>query len=208
VENRGKTRPTRVPAKVYYAAASWPQVRLRDIPKGESVFFFLRDPVGRFISGFYSRQRQGKPRYHSPWNNEERIAFSIFNTPNELALAISSEDPVERRHARDAMQSIRHVNSSYLDWFENEGYFRSRLDDIFFIGMQERLTEDFETLKLKLRLPAEAVLPNDDISAHKNPASLDVRLTTEALDNLASWYARDYEFFRQCKALANAINFR
>jgi len=40
--------------------------RLRDVPIGESVFFFLRDPISRFKSGFYSRQRQGQPRYFVP----------------------------------------------------------------------------------------------------------------------------------------------
>ena len=30
-------------------------VRLRDVPVGEKFFFFVRDPVSRFVSGFHSR---------------------------------------------------------------------------------------------------------------------------------------------------------
>ena len=50
-------------------------VRLIDIPKGEKVFFFLRDPITRFVSGFYSRQRQGKPRHNLPWSVDEEIVL-------------------------------------------------------------------------------------------------------------------------------------
>lgn len=32
-------------------------VKLSDIPKGNMVIFVVRDPVSRFISGFYSRHR-------------------------------------------------------------------------------------------------------------------------------------------------------
>ena len=56
-------------------------VKLRDIPKGEKFVFILRDPVTRFVSGFYSRQRQGKPRYNIPWRPKEKTAFETFSTP-------------------------------------------------------------------------------------------------------------------------------
>ncbi len=46
---------------------------LRNITEGEGIIFFLRDPTSRFVSGFYSRQRQGQPRYYSPWSSDEKI---------------------------------------------------------------------------------------------------------------------------------------
>ena len=33
---------------------------LKDVPKGEKVVFFLRDPFTRFVSGFYSRKRKNR----------------------------------------------------------------------------------------------------------------------------------------------------
>src|SRR6056297_1213665 len=63
------------------------KTRLKDIPEGEKVFFFLRNPVSRFVSGFNSRLREGKPRYNSPWNEGEKVAFSRFPTANDLAEA-------------------------------------------------------------------------------------------------------------------------
>src|SRR5689334_1107802 len=50
-------------------------ITIRDVPIGEHVVFFVRDPISRFVSGFYSRQRQGRPRYDVPWSPNESIAF-------------------------------------------------------------------------------------------------------------------------------------
>ena len=41
-------------------------VKLKDVPVGDKVFFFLRDPVSRFVSGFYSKQRRGRPSLFLP----------------------------------------------------------------------------------------------------------------------------------------------
>ena len=48
--------------------------KLTDVPKGEKVIFFLRDPISKFVSGFYSRKRQGKPLYNVPWRPFEEVA--------------------------------------------------------------------------------------------------------------------------------------
>jgi len=175
--------------------------KLVDIPGGEGTIFFLRDPVSRFVSGFYSRQRQGQPRISIPWSAEEKLAFEHFDTPNDLAVAINSTDTVERDWALQAMRTIGHVKTSYWDWFQNEEYLRSRVSDIFFIGFQERLDEDFEILKSKLGLPENLTLPKDEIRAHKNPLGLDKTLTDEARSNLNEWYKRDFEFIALCEAI-------
>ncbi|HDQ41914.1 MAG TPA: hypothetical protein ENN39_12930 [Desulfonatronum sp.] len=120
------------------------KTRLCDIPIGEKVFFFLRDPVSRFVSGFNSRLRQGKPRYNSPWNEAEQHAFSLFPTANSLAESLSSErDGEERERASWAMKNIRHVNSTYDFWLKSIEYVK-RNDDIIFIGFQESFDEDFD----------------------------------------------------------------
>lgn len=176
-------------------------VRLRNIPKGESVIFLLRDPISRFVSGFYSRRRQGQPRYFSPWSPDEKIAFEHFSTPNQLAIALRSPEAEQKRRAKMAMRSIRHVRSSYWEWFESEQYFTSRLADIFFIGFQEHLAKDFDILKSKLDLPDRAQLPNDDIIAHRNPKNLDQTLEDEAIANLKNWYKDDFAFISLCKKI-------
>ena len=180
--------------------------RLRDIPVGEKVVFFARDPVTRFVSGFNSRKRQGQPRVFIPWSTGEAAAFALFKTPNELGMALSAEDAGRRQAARDAMGGIHHVKSSYWDWFENEAYLRSRFDDLYFIGFQESSDADFETLRRRLNLPATVQLPTDDERAHRTPAGMDTRLEPTAANNLQVWYERDYDFLKLCLSMANEIN--
>jgi hypothetical protein len=171
-------------------------VTLRDIPRGDKVVFFLREPITRFVSGFYSRQRQGKPKYFVPWSTEERIAFENFHTPNNLAADLSSNDA---SMALKAMENIVHVNTHYWDWFESEQYLLSRRHDILFIGFQENLEEDFECLKSILELPHNCVLPSCEIKAHRNPSNLDKSLDPCAIENLLKWYKVDYDFIDFCK---------
>lgn len=177
------------------------EYRLRDAPVGDGVFFFLRDPIARFVSGFYSRQRQGLPRAHFPWKRAERVAFSRFSSPNGLAIALSSEDAEERAVAVSAMNSIGHVKLHYSNWFGDESYFLSRSGDVLFVGRQETLDEDFERLKAVLGLPAETALPEDDVESHRNPPGLDTSLESEAIENLRSWYREDYRFAALCEEL-------
>lgn len=180
--------------------------KFRDIPRGERTVFFLRDPLKRFVSGFYSRQRQGQPMYFSPWNEGEKVAFEYFETPDQLARALSSSEEDEKTKALNAMNSILHVNTQYWDWFENPDYCKSRIHDIFFVGFQERLSEDFNNLKKKLGIPEGAALPTDDKKAHRNPSSLNTRLSDEAVNNLKAWYRSDYEFIDFCRT--NILNNR
>ena len=177
-------------------------VKLRDVPKGEKVIFIVRDPISRFVSGFYSRKRQGRPRYYSPWSPDEETAFKQFSTPNALSKALASENKEMRNAAVKAMKNIKHVNASCWDWFESEAYFLSRISDVLFIGFQERLYDDFEILKEKLGLPETVKLPKGDDEAHRNPRDLDMNLVKETITNLKEWYARDYEFVKLCRKKA------
>lgn len=176
------------------------ETTLRNVPQGEKFFFFLRDPVSRFVSGFYSRQRQGRPRYFLRWTPAEEAAFARFSSPNALAAALSSADVNEKAQAEMAMENILHVKDSYWNWFESRDYFSSRLSDLFFVGFQEQLSADFEIVKAKLGLP-DLVLPQDEVHAHRNPGHLDKSLEETAIANLQTWYAADFEFVALCKNL-------
>jgi hypothetical protein len=182
-------------------------VRLRDIPEGEAVVFFLRDPISRFVSGFYSRKRQGLPKQLMPWTPEEKTAFAYFETPNQLALALSSADLEEKGRAQRAMQGISHVRHSYWEWFESEEYVTARGGDIFFIGFQETLDRDFSRLKEKLGLSEAVSLPNDDVNAHRNPKGVDKRLDEQAVANLRKWYRDDYRFVALCEKIIEEKGF-
>jgi len=175
--------------------------RLRNVPEKEYVIFFLRDPISRFVSAFYSRKRQGRPRHDMPWKPGEQEVFERYATPNQLALALSSVNEEERASAVSAMWCVQHIKESYWDWFENEAYFRSRQSDIFFVGFQECLQAHFELLRLKLELPSEVQLPTDDVQAHRNSTDVDRSLHETAILNLKNWYQADYRFIKLCQEM-------
>jgi len=183
-------------------------VGLAGVPRGERLMFLVRDPLSRFVSAFNGRLREDRPRYHYPWREEEREAFAIFRTPNELALALSSPDEARRDAATRAMDGIGHLNTPYSFWFGDEETFAARTPDLFFIGFQDRLDADFATLRDKLGLPASAELPRDEMVAHRAPSGLDEELADEARANLERWYARDLAFVERCRELAPQVNSR
>jgi hypothetical protein len=195
----------------HYAASPYRLVfrehadRVADVPVGERFMFLIRDPLSRFVSAFNSRLREGRPRYHYPWREEERVAFAIFKTPDQLGAALSSADRAERKQAERAMRGIGHLNTPYSFWFGAETDFRRRLPDVFFIGFQERLNEDFELLKRKLGLPGEARLPHGE-AAHQAPSGFDTELGAVARANLERWYEDDLRFVRLCRELAPRVN--
>ena len=177
-------------------------VRLHDVALGEQVFFFLRDPLSRFVSAFYSRQREGRPRYVVPWTPDEEAAFGRFRTANELANGLSSTSTAERRKAERAMLNIAHLNNRYWDWLSGPDYLRSRSADIYFVGMQEHLGDDFAIVRARLGLPESVRLPDDDVDAHRNPTSIDRTLDEQAVRSLSAWYAEDFVAISECRRLA------
>lgn len=175
---------------------------------GEKVIFFLRDPIDRFISAFYSRKRMGQPRFSGPWTPAEAEAFTRFETPDALGRALASSRNDEREAAGRGMRGIYHLKSSFWEWFGDEAAFRRRLDDVLLVGRQERLADDFERMKRVLDLPGDLGLPTDDVRAHRTPAGLDKRLSEEAVAALLDWYRDDYRFIRLCEELAGLPQFQ
>lgn len=177
--------------------------QFKNIRKGDKVVFFLRDPVSRFVSAFYSRKRQGQPRYNRAWTRKEKTIFEEFTTADQLASVIYSEDIQLATKAQSAMKAIGHVKTHYGFWLENSDYLESRRSDIFYIGFQESLEEDFFRLKKRLKLSSELKLPSDDSAAHKTPASEDKHLSSQAIENLRCWYEADYRLMEFCRQIAS-----
>jgi hypothetical protein len=181
-------------------------VTLADVPPGEQFMFLIRDPIKRFVSAFNGRLREDRPRYHYPWRDEEKAAFAIFKTPDQLAVALSSSDVEKRTQAEQAMHGIGHVNTPYTFWFRDQKAFRARLGDLFFIGLQDHLDQDFELLKRKLALPDGAQMPRDETVAHKTPAGYADQLSDVGRANLERWYEWDVAFVQLCRELAPRVN--
>jgi len=165
---------------------------LADLPPGEKLVAVLRDPIDRYVSGFFSRLREGRPRYHKPWSEAERACFERFATPDVLARALHAEDAETREAAESAMRGVNHVRTSLWDWFIDEATLRARAPDILLLMRQERLADDFSRLLDLIGAPDTLRLPEDETRAHANRYDDDARLSPEAVEILKDWYARDY----------------
>jgi len=188
-------------ARFYGIVLHGHSTKLSDIPASSKVVFFVRHPLSRYVSGFYSRLRRGLPRHYYDWTEDEARAFSRFQTANDLAEALTSADREVTLHAREAMQSVRHINSSYREWLGGTAELDNKLDAILLVGLQEKLRSDFEYLKKQLDLPETLSLPESDLLAHRTPAEFDRRLSAVAERNLLEWYAEDIRFYEHCLEL-------
>lgn len=173
---------------------------LDDIPRGEKVAFFLRDPVERFVSGFNCRLRRSRPRYFYEWSEAEERAFARFGSAEELALALRSADEETVVAAREAMASISHVREHYSFWFGGEERVEERRCDILFVGYQESLADDFARLGRILELPSRVQLPEDDLKSHRAPTRSASPLSQAAQTNIRAWYADDVRFHAYCRS--------
>jgi hypothetical protein len=170
--------------------------RLRDCPPDDLVFFVVRHPVDRFVSGFNSRLRRGRPRYDVAWTWRERLAFAAFGSPNQLAEAIGSRNPVTRAAARWAMRSIKHIGTPLSYWLDSVEYLTSR--DRLIVGTVPTLGRDLADLLAVVGVTARADLPTDAVVAHATPPGMDVDLSARARANLAVWLADDIALYEWC----------
>jgi hypothetical protein len=181
------------------ALAEWPE---------RSVVFGLRSPDRIFVSGFYSRMRQGQPRHDLPWSPAERDAFSVFITPNQLAEALSAECLDTRSAAESAMSSIMHVKNGLRAYLESAAFVRSAASRIAFILRQEALDGDLRQFLSRLIPGGFDPPPVDEIARHANPAQLDTHLSEHASINIARWYRVDFQIYRECLEMAAALRDR
>jgi hypothetical protein len=176
--------------------------RLRDCPDDAPVFFVVRHPIDRFVSAFNSRLRQGRPRYDVPWSRKERLAFQVFPSPNHLAEAIGSRNPVIRAAARLAMRSIGHVSSPLSYWLESADYLTNRGGLI--IGMLDTIRDDLNRLLAIAGAPFRPALPSDPVAAHATPPGMSVELSDRGRANLTGWLKDDMVLYEHCLMLAAA----
>jgi len=179
------------------------QYTLKDIPESDKAIFFLRNPLDRFVSGFYSRKRKGQPTYNVPWNEAEEKAFKTFETPNELARALSSDNDELKNSAEAAMRGIRHVNTHFKDWLYSSKYLKTKSKKIYFIGFQENFDKDVRQLFQKL---TRENLNSEVVKSHQTFKKENKELSEEAKTNLMQWYKDDFELYRFCETLALKVN--
>ncbi len=162
---------------------------LRDVPAGDSCFFFIRDPVARYVSAFNSRRREGRPTYVYPHSPGEAEAFARFSTPNDLGEALGDPDPGMSEAADRAFGSIHHLRRGYEHYLVSPAYLAERAADILFVGRQETFAASWQALRTRLGVAAAGpeVLPR----IHAAPAGQSTDLSPRAVANLRERLAGD-----------------
>ena len=93
------------------------RTRKIDLPNNCKYFFSIRNPITRFVSGFYSRKRKGAPKNYIEWNIHEKYAFTQFKHANDLAESLFRKDKIGEK-AAIAVNSINHLAMHQVDYFE------------------------------------------------------------------------------------------
>ncbi len=155
--------------------------------------FVFRDPAARFVSGFYSRLRMGRPLRKVKWSTEEAIAFSFFPTANALAEALNSPDDRLQSAAIFAMGAIRHIHRGYVF------HFGPALD--FAVNAVARLQVCVDLQNLDMRLSGfldrigfqEASLP--PLANRSSGYEYDHSLSPLAQANLRAFWQEEFEYY-------------
>jgi len=159
----------------------------------EPCFFFLRDPIDRFVSAFYEAAKKvGGPLHNGyKWTVEpnERAMLSKFKTPNELAEVICSD-----KTALKYMNTVLHLRPFTNQYLPN---YKNRKHQVIFVGFFDSLSEDFERLKAILGLPENMRLAHENKMV-KNKR-VDLRLSPIAKANLLDFYSDDFEAYEYFK---------
>lgn len=203
----GKNAGTQIAKVAQQINAQYPKLRilkhehdvtLRDLPSGAIYFFSIRNPIKRFVSGFYSRKRKGQPRLNKEWSPDEALAFAEFEHAVDLAEGLF-ESGAKGLKAFYAIKSMRHTAQSQVDWFCMQGHFLELTPPVWIIR-QEKFDADLAEFQKRLGIEANVAITDDPAQAHKTDYSTVPPLTEKAIGNLARWYAQDFEFYRVCEA--------
>ncbi len=127
----------------------------------------------------------------------EKIAFSKFKTPNELAESLNSGNTVLRESALRAMRGIRHIKNPISQWtgnYENLMKIKSRL---FFIFDQRTLGSDHELFLSKIEANNSMLSRVIMRRKHVSRDSDSKELTREGINNLQEYYEEDIQLYRK-----------
>jgi arylsulfatase len=172
-------------------------VTFSTVGPNDHVMFVVRDPIARFLSGFYSRYRKGMPAHFFEWTPREAEAFARYSTPQDLASDLASRDGGRKRAASKAMRAIRHL--THISRFVGDvDFLEANAERIAYVGRLETLDADWPGVRSLLGLPDDLDLPRDPVKAHVGDVSVDRRLTAAQEKALREWYAEDYAILEWC----------
>ncbi len=174
--------------------------------RDRKVAFFFRNPADRFVSGFLSRLRQGRPTYNVNWTNGEAIAFSYFDHPNKLAEALFSDSEREKSAARYAFSQIFHLKQNYAHYLISRNFLEHEFRSGNIVVCCETHKLDDKIDKVLEILGVENVSSVGG-SKNRNPEEVHTELSKKANLNLKKFWSTEYEIYETCKEVAEKTGF-
>lgn len=187
----------------------------RNYKNNEKYFFWLRNPIARFVSAFYmSYNIINADTSHLNINNltlenclaPYRIRFKMthnfafskrydflvnyFKTANELAESITSKNEKKKKLALELMNSKKGNIFKGIGWYLYNGDFiKKNHDKIIFVGSIENMNDDIMKLNKLLNLKID---PTKKIRNNNN--NNDKYLSPKAIENIKKFYKNsDYQ---------------
>lgn len=166
--------------------------------------FVVRDPLTRFSSAFYSRQRQGRPTYQSRWSAEEAAAFLWFETAEELALALASSSEREKSAALFAFDAIQHLRGDLRHYLGGADTLLAEQDNIAVCVDLPDLDAHLPAIMVRLGVP-DFEMPSHP-KAHTTPPPLP-ELSAQAEAALRAHWAEEFAVYDTACDIARQLGF-
>ena len=160
---------------------------LYSLCSSEVYFFFVRNPISRFVSAFQFSMVDDTHNKQSCANIRKK--YGVFTNANHLAESLYSNDETIKQLARNAMDDIYHMDG-ITRYLLSVGNVQANVNKIFFVGRFEFFNEDIKELCKMLNSPCPAAIP------HHNKLSYQCNLSNEAKYNLKKWYQTDYDIIK------------
>ena len=166
--------------------------------------FVVRDPLTRFSSAFYSRQRQGRPTYQSQWSAEEAAAFLWFETAEELALALASSKEREKSAALFAFTAIQHLNADLRHYLGGVETLLEERDNIVVCADLPDLNAHLPAIMTTLGVPEFEMPPKPKAHTAPTPSP---EISAQAQAALRTYWAEEFEIYDTACSIAHQLGF-
>jgi hypothetical protein len=176
-------------------------VSLGNLPPQSRYFFSIRNPLSRFASGFFSRQRKGLPEHFSNWSLDEAKAFARFDNPDQLALSLFDSGR-DGEDARSAVSAIFHLSRKQVSWFDSIDNFLVTRPPVWIVR-QEQLVPDLRNMLIMLGMDRQCYDRCLDDKIHANPYGSNYVWSDLSVENLTTWYAQDFQLYARCEKWLN-----
>jgi len=170
------------------------------------VAFFFRSPDERFVSGFMSRLRQGRPQYNVPWQTAEAVAFSYFETANDLAEALFCGNDRLESAARFAMNNIFHLKLNYRHFLGSSDTLLAEFNrgNIILCCETARIDQNINLIKTRLGARFQS---KEYFEKNGHQPATQKALSEKGLRNLESFWKSEYKIYSTCVHIASELGF-